>query len=150
MYIFTFAFELDMMSILCAHMINNSVKEIKHIKFNKISFHKISRVAKVTIKANIFWYKAEMKINIFFLLMQNFIELYDYQGTVKSFRKYPKHQYVRSPPEHFAIGYVHYILPLGNITLQYVIQINCRKSYLMVFFYDFLHFLKIKKKYRKQ
>ena len=32
------------------------------------------------------------------------------------------------PPEHFAIGYVHNdILPQGNITLQYVIQNNCRK-----------------------
>ena len=45
------------------------------------------------------------------------------------FRKYPKHQNVRSPPEHIAIGYVVHnaILPRGNITLQYVIQNNCRK-----------------------
>ena len=34
----------------------------------------------------------------------------------------------RSPPKHFAIGYVHNEnLPLGNIALQYVIQNNCRK-----------------------
>ena len=35
---------------------------------------------------------------------------------------------VWSPPEHFAIGYVHNDnLPLGNIALQYVISNNCRK-----------------------
>ena len=45
------------------------------------------------------------------------------------FRKYQKkNQNVRSPPEHFAIGYVHNDnLPRGNIALQYVIQNNCRK-----------------------
>ena len=43
------------------------------------------------------------------------------------FMKYPKHQNVRSPPEHFAIGYVHSDnLPRGNIALQYIIQNNCR------------------------
>ena len=35
---------------------------------------------------------------------------------------------VRSPPEHFAIGYVHNDnLLLGNIAVQYVIQNSCRK-----------------------
>ena len=36
---------------------------------------------------------------------------------------------IRSPPEHFAIGYVHNDdnLPLGNIALQYVIPNNFRK-----------------------
>ena len=44
------------------------------------------------------------------------------------FRKSPKHKNVRSPPEHFAIGYVYNNnLSLGNIALQYVIQNNCRK-----------------------
>ena len=36
-------------------------------------------------------------------------------------------------------------LPLGNIALHYVIQNNCRKVW-WCFFYDFLHFLKIKPK----
>ena len=56
---------------------------------------------------------------------------------------------VRSPPEHFAIGYVHNDnLPLGNIALQYIIQTNLQED-LMVFSDDFLHFLKIKKKFVK-
>ena len=43
----------------------------------------------------------------------------------------PKHNNVRSPPEHFAIRYVHNDnLPLGNIALQYVIQNNCSKVWL--------------------
>ena len=58
--------------------------------------------------------------------MQNFIELYELLMPVNSslrnasiFRKYPKHQNVRSPPKHFAIGYVHNDnLPWGNIALQ--------------------------------
>ena len=33
----------------------------------------------------------------------------------------------RSPPEHFAIGYVHNNSPLDNIALQYVISNICRK-----------------------
>ena len=38
------------------------------------------------------------------------------------------HQNVRSPPEHFAIDYIHNDnLLRGNIALQYVIQNNCRK-----------------------
>ena len=33
-----------------------------------------------------------------------------------------------TPPEHFAIGYVHKDnLPLGNIALHYVISKHCRK-----------------------
>ena len=51
--------------------------------------------------------------------------------------KKPKHTNVQSPPEHFAIDYVHNDnLPLGNIALQYVIQNNCRKvwwCFLMIF-----------------
>ena len=54
-----------------------------------------------------------------------------------------KHKNVRSPPEHFAIGYVHN-LPLGNNVLQYIIQKIAGRS--DVFSDDFLHFLKIKKK----
>ena len=44
------------------------------------------------------------------------------------FRNLPTHKLLRSPPEYFAIGYVHNDnLPLGNIALQYVIQNKCRK-----------------------
>ena len=39
-----------------------------------------------------------------------------------------KHTHVRSPPEHFAKGYVHNDhLPLDNNALQYIIQNNFRK-----------------------
>ena len=56
-------------------------------------------------------------------------------------RNNQEHLNVRSPPEHFAIGYVHNDnSPLGNIALQYVIQNKCRE----VLFNDLLHFLKIK------
>ena len=52
-------------------------------------------------------------------------------------------QNVQSPPEHFAIGYVHNDnLPQGNIALQYVIPNKCRKVWWC--FLNFLHFLKIK------
>ena len=54
------------------------------------------------------------------------------------FQKIPKHKHFRSPPEHFAIGYVHNDnLPLGKLALQYVIQNNCRKvwlCFLMIFY----------------
>ena len=51
------------------------------------------------------------------------------------------------PPNTLAIGYVHNDnLPLGNIALQYVIQNKFREG-LIVLFDDFLHFLKIKKKF---
>ena len=64
--------------------------------------------------------------------------------------KYPKHQNVWSPPEHFAIGYVHvcmYIIIF--VTGQYCIIIYHSQQLeegLMVFSDDFLHFLKINKK----
>ena len=53
-----------------------------------------------------FWYMAKMNINIFCLLMQNFIELYElYECPVNSsfrnaeiFRKHPKHQMFGVPP----------------------------------------------------
>ena len=71
------------------------------------------------------------------LLMHNFIELYELlialvltsRSEMPPFSENePQHKNVRSPPEHFAIGYVHNDnLPLGNIALQYVIQNNCRK-----------------------
>ena len=55
---------------------------------------------------------------------------------------------VRSPPEHFAIGYIHNDnLPLGNITLQY--HSKQVQEGLTVFSDDFLHFLKIKKQFVK-
>ena len=82
-------------------------------------------------------------MDIFFLFIYFFFyaEIYRVVWTINAlfpvnsslrnasiFRKYPKHQNVRSPPEHFAIGYVHNDnLPRGNIALQYVIQNNCRK-----------------------
>ena len=100
-------------------------------------------------------------MNTFFLLMQNFIELYEVMNYYKCpansslqnasiFRNLPKHKIVRSPPEHFAIGlYVLLVhndnLPLGNIALQY--HSNQLQEGLLVFSDDFLHFLKIKKKF---
>ena len=73
-----------------------------------------------------------------YLLMQNSIGLYEilmpcFYSSLRNapiFRKQPTHKNFRSPPEHFAIGYVHNDnLPLGNIALhvQYAIQNNCRK-----------------------
>ena len=71
----------------------------------------------------------------------------NYQCSVNSslknasiFRKYKKNQNVRSPHEHFAIGYVHNDnLPRGTIALQYVIQNNCRKVWwcFLMFFCTF-------------
>ena len=53
---------------------------------------------------------------------------------------------LRVPQKHFAIGYVHNDnLPLGNIALQCHSQ--QLEEGLMVFSDDFLHFLKIKKKF---
>ena len=46
-------------------------------------------------------------------------------SIVKKYK--PKYQNVRGPPEHSAIGNIHRdILLLGIITLQHVIQNNCR------------------------
>ena len=99
------------------------------------------------VKANgAFWYMAKMKINIYFLLMQNCIELYELLMPCLTIRSEmlpfsgnnQNVKMLQSPPEHFAIGYVHVhddYLPLGNIALQYVIQNNCRKvwwSFLMI------------------
>ena len=54
---------------------------------------------------------------------------------------------VRSPPEHFAIGYVHNDnLPLGNVALQHAISKQLQGG-LTVFSDDFLHFLKFKKNF---
>ena len=47
---------------------------------------------------------------------------------------------VRSPPEHFAIGYVHN----DNLPLCHSKQLH---ECLVLFSDDFLHFLKIKKKF---
>ena len=59
------------------------------------------------------------------------------------FRKYPKH-HARSPPEHFAIGYVHNDnLPRGNIAHNIQNSKQLQEG-LMMFSDDFLHFLKIK------
>ena len=75
----------------------------------------------------------------------------NYQCPVKqfapkcfNFQEITKHKNVRSPPEHFAIGYVHN----DNLPLrQYCIAIcHCKQLQegLMVFSDDFLHFLQIK------
>ena len=87
--------------------------------------------------------------------MQNFIELYVTINALLTIRSEmlpfsgnkQKHKNVRSPPEHFAIGYVHNDnLPLDNNALQYIIQKQLKEG-LMVFSDDFLHFLKIKTKF---
>ena len=53
----------------------------------------------------------------------------------------------RSPPEHFAIGYVHNDnLPLCNIAIR-ICHSKQLHECLVVFSDDFLHFLKIKKKF---
>ena len=96
---------------------------------------------------------AKMKINIYFLLMQNFIELYITINVLLTVRSEmlpfsgnnQKHKNVRSPPEHFAIGYVHNDnLPLGNIAFAICHSKQLQEG-LMVFSDDFLHFLKIQK-----
>ena len=72
----------------------------------------------------------------FFLLMQNFIELYENINALLTVRSemlqfLGNNQNIKmfgGPPKHFAIGYVHNDnLPLSNIALQYVIHNNCRK-----------------------
>ena len=66
------------------------------------------------------------------MLLQNFMELYElFRSEMLPFSgNNQKHKNFQSPPEHFAIGYVHNDnLTLGNIALHYVIQNNCRKMW---------------------
>ena len=59
----------------------------------------------------------------------------------------PPPQKKKKKKKHFAIGYIHKDnLPLGNIPLQFVIQSRLQEG-VILFSDDFLHFLKIKKKY---